>query len=71
MTPNLNLLAERDTHVLVSAQAAFLPVPQQGIAEFNPVIFNYQSYAANPAVLAIVVTAEGTSATIIDNERDR
>ena len=38
-----SLLAPRDSHVLVSAQAAFLPVPQQGTAEFNPVIFNYQS----------------------------
>ena len=70
VTPNLSLLADRDSHVLVSAQAAFLPVPQEGVAEFNPVIFNYQSYAANPAVLTIVVTSEGTSATIIDNERD-
>lgn len=70
VTPNLSLLAERDTHVLVSAQAAFLPVPEQGIAEFHPVIFNYQRYAANPAVLTIVVTSEGTSATIIDNERN-
>lgn len=65
-----SLLAERDTHVLVSAQAAFLPVPQQGLAEFNPVIFNYQSYAGDPAVLTIVATREGTSATIIDNARD-
>lgn len=69
-TPNLSLLADRDSHVLVSAQAAFLPVPEQGIATFNPVIFNYQSYAANPAVLTIVVTSQGTSATIIDNQRD-
>lgn len=65
-----SLLAERDTHVLVSAQAAFLPVPRQGLAEFNPVIFNYQSYAGDPAVLTIVATREGTSATIIDNIRD-
>jgi hypothetical protein len=65
-----SLLAERDTHVLVSAQAAFLPIPQQGMAEFNPVIFNYQSYAHDPAVLTIVATREGTSATIIDNVRD-
>jgi hypothetical protein len=65
-----SLLAERDTHVLVSAQAAFLPIPQQGKAEFNPVIFNYQSYAGDPAVLTIVATREGTSATIIDNVRD-
>jgi hypothetical protein len=65
-----SLLAERDTHVLVSAQAAFLPIPQRGKAEFNPVIFNYQSYAGDPAVLTIVATREGTSATIIDNVRD-
>ncbi|MFC2043264.1 hypothetical protein ACFLUA_03845 [Chloroflexota bacterium] len=65
-----SLLAKRDTHVLVSAQAAFLPVPQEGKAEFNPVIFNYQSYEDNPAVLAIVATREGTSATVIDNVRD-
>src|SRR5262245_9652602 len=31
-----SLLAERDSSVLVSAQAAFLPVPQRGRAEFNP-----------------------------------
>jgi len=65
-----SLLAERDSHVLVSAQAAFLPVPQQGKAEFNPVIFNYQSVKGDPAVLVIVVTREGSSATIIDNVRD-
>lgn len=65
-----SLLAKRDTHVLVSAQAAFLPVPQKGKAEFNPVIFNYQSYQGDPAVLVIVATREGTSATIIDNYRD-
>jgi hypothetical protein len=63
-------LIEGDSHVLVSAQAAFLPVPPQGKAEFNPVLFNYQSYAGDPAVLVIVATREGTSATIIDNVRD-
>jgi hypothetical protein len=65
-----SLLAKRDTHVLVSAQACFLPVPQKGKAEFNPVLFNYQSYKNNPAVLTILATREGTSATIIDNTRD-
>lgn len=65
-----SLLADRDTHVLVSAQACFLPIPKQGIAEFNPVLFNYQSVAGDPAVLAILVTREGTSATVIDNKRD-
>ncbi|MDQ7824884.1 MAG: hypothetical protein RDV48_18945 [Candidatus Eremiobacteraeota bacterium] len=60
----------RDTHVLVSAQACFLPVPKKGIAEFNPVLFNYQSYEGDPAVLTILCTREGTSATVIDNKRD-
>ena len=64
------LLAPREKEVLVSAQACFLPVPASGKAEFNPVLFNYQSYAGAPAVLAIVATREGTSATIIDNQRD-
>ena len=66
-----SLLAGRDTHVLVSAQACFLPVPRGGQATFNPVIFNYQSVKGDPAVLAILVTRQGTSATVIDNVRDR
>jgi hypothetical protein len=65
-----SLLASRGSHVLVSAQAAFLPIPKNGKATFNPVIFNYQSYQGDPAVLTIVATREGTSATIIDNVRD-
>jgi hypothetical protein len=66
-----SLLAEkRDSHVLVSAQACFLPIPQEGIAEFNPVLFNYQSRAGDPAVLTILATREGTSITVIDNQRD-
>jgi hypothetical protein len=64
------LLAERDSKVLVSAQACFLPVPEEGIATFNPVLFNYQSYQGDPAVLTILATREGTSVTIIDNVRD-
>ncbi len=65
-----SLLAERDSHVLVSAQAAFLPIPESGEATFNPVLFNYQSYPGDPAVLTILATREGTSTTIIDNQRD-
>jgi hypothetical protein len=67
---NATLLAKRDTHVLVSAQHAFLPVPKEGKATFWPVIFNYQSTKKNPAVLTILVTRQGTSMTIIDNTRD-
>lgn len=65
-----SLLAPRDTHALVSAQAAFLPVPKQGKATFHPVIFNYQSSAGHPAVLTLLVTRQGTSLTIVDNARD-
>jgi hypothetical protein len=65
-----SLLSPRDSHVLASAQACFLPIPKSGSAEFNPVLFNYQSRAGNPAVLTILATREGTSATIIDNARD-
>lgn len=65
-----SLLAPRDTHALVSAQAAFLPVPRGGKATFHPVIFNYQSTAGNPAVLTILVTRQGTSLTVVDNARD-
>lgn len=65
-----SLLADRDSVVLVSAQAVFLPIEENGTATFNPVLFNYQSYEDNPAVLAILCTREGTSATIIDNTRD-
>lgn len=61
---------KRDSRVLVSAQAAFLPVPRAGKAVFNPVLFNYQSRSGDPAVLAVLATREGTSATVIDNKRD-
>ena len=44
-----SLLADRDSHVLVSAQAAFLPIPAGEEATFNPVLFNYQSYPGDPA----------------------
>ncbi|MGB3292006.1 MAG: hypothetical protein WBB01_03320 [Phormidesmis sp.] len=67
---NQSLLAERDSHVLVSAQAAFLPIPPGGEATFNPVLFNYQSYPGDPAVLTLLATREGTSVTVIDNQRD-
>lgn len=61
---NTSLLAERDTHVLVSAQACFLPVPKEGKAEFNPFLFNYQSIPNDPAVLTILATREGTSVSV-------
>lgn len=63
-----DLLAPRDTHFLVSAQAVFLPIPREGKAEFTPVIFNYQSSPGSPAVLTLLVTREGTSVAVIENK---
>ncbi len=60
--------APRDTHYLVSAQHVFVPIPKGGKAEFNPVIFNYQSAPKSPAVMTLLVTREGVSATIIEND---
>lgn len=63
-----SLWAPRDTHVLVSAQACFLPVPRQGEATFTPVLYNYQSQPGDPAVLTIVATREGMSMQVIEND---
>ncbi len=62
-----SMLAPRDTHFLVSAQAIFLPIPKKEKAEFNPVLFNYQSAPGSPADLAILVTRQGTSIQVIEN----
>ncbi|MBI2377425.1 MAG: hypothetical protein HYV07_25715 [Deltaproteobacteria bacterium] len=62
-----DFLAKRDTHFLVSAQHVFVPLPASGKAEFNPVLFNYQSSPGSPAVLTLLVTREGLSARVIEN----
>ena len=59
---------DRDEHVLVSAQACFLPIPKSGAAEFTPVLYNYQSYPDHPAVLTVVATREGTSVQVVEND---
>src|SRR5688500_5818170 len=66
----LGLLAEeRDEHVLMSAQACFLPVPELGgEVDFNVAAYHYQSRAGNPAVLAIISSVHGTSAQVITNQ---
>ena len=68
-----SLLSARDTHVLVSAQGCILPIPagSDGKVEFNPVLMNYQSREGAPAVLSILITPDGTSATVLDNTHDK
>jgi hypothetical protein len=66
-----SLLADSDQHVICSAQACFLPMPAEGEAKFNVAIRNYQSSSGSPAVLAIVASANGTSAEILDGSQQR
>lgn len=65
-----NVFAARDSHFLVSAQAVFLPIPKTGKAQFNPVVFNYQSAPGSPAVLTILVTRQGTSMQVVENKSE-
>jgi len=62
-----SLWSQRDEHVLVSAQGAFLPVSQSGEATFTPVLYNYQSSPGAPAVATIVATSQGTSIQVVEN----
>ena len=64
---NDSLLADRDSHLLVSAQACFLPISSAGEAVFTPVLYNYQSRPGAPAVMTIVATREGTSIQVVEN----
>lgn len=66
-----SLLTARDEHVEVRAQACCLPVPRGGHAAFTPVVCPPRSWPGAPAVLAILATRDGTSATVVDHRRDR
>jgi len=62
-----SVLSATDTHLLVSAQACFLPIASTGKATFTPVLYNYQSRPGDPAVMTIVATREGTSIQVVEN----
>lgn len=65
----INLLSQKeskDSHVIMSTQACFLPIIAASETKFNVALFNYQSEPRNPAVLVIVSTAKGSSAQIIE-----
>jgi hypothetical protein len=68
---NTSLIVERDTHILTSAQACILPL-KNGKVEFGVKLYNYQS-KTSPAVLVLIVSAQGTSAHYVldrDNTLD-
>ena len=64
------LAPEKDQHVICSAQTCFLPIPASGEAKFNVAIMNYESRSKDPAVLAIVASANGTSAQVLDSSEE-
>lgn len=67
----INLLSQKeskDSHVIMSSQACFLPIQSGEETKFNVALFNYQSKPKNPAVLVIVSTAKGSSAQIIEGK---
>ena len=66
--PGLSLLAPRDSEAIVSAQATMLPVEKNQNTPFNVAIFNYQTDERDPAVLAIVVSANGSSAQVVNED---
>lgn len=60
--------ADKDAHVLMGAQACFLPVPAGGgETEFNVAAYNYQSTETHPAVLLVLASREGTSIQLLVN----
>ncbi len=65
-----NLYArDKDSHVLMSAQACFLPVPEAGgEVSFNVAAYQYQSRPRAPAVLCIISGMLGTSVCLITND---
>lgn len=58
-----SLVADRDTHILTSAQSCVLPL-QGGKVEFGVKLYNYQSQT-EPAVLVVVASAQGTSTHVV------
>lgn len=54
-----------DEHVVVSAQTCILPLTEEKATQFSVELLNYASKPCAPAVLAIVVSNEGTSAQVV------
>ena len=63
---------EKDSHVLVSAQACMLPAAIGSEPSFNVALYSYQTYSAdNPAVLTILASAQGTSVQTIGERTEK
>eukprot|EP01083_Nonionella_stella_P081541 224657_1 len=58
----------KDSHVIMTSQACFLPIEAGEETKFNIALFNYQSKPRNPSCLVIVSTSKGSSAQIIEGK---
>ncbi|GAQ83960.1 hypothetical protein KFL_001700150 [Klebsormidium nitens] len=65
------LVLDRDDVLLTSAQACVLPCGPAGETEFCPQIYSYQSRPADPAVLVVVASSQGTSAHVITGRSEK
>ena len=67
------LAPERDAHVIMSAQACFLPMPQRDgdMDEFNVAVRHYQSSPHAPGMLVLVATNDGTSVHVTTGGVDK
>ncbi len=62
---------EKDSHVLVSAQACMLPAAPGTEPTFNVALYSYQSFNSDPAVLTILASAQGSSAQTIGDSTEK
>ena len=56
---------KKDSHVIMSSQACFLPIQRGKETRFNIALYNHQSSSEYPLVMVIVSTSKGSSARII------
>ena len=69
-TINLLKSNNKETHVIMSAQACMLPIEKNKQTHFNVALYSYQTTQTNPTLLAIVATSKGTSMQVV-TKRDQ
>jgi hypothetical protein len=70
-THEVNLVIDRDSHVLTSSQCCVIPVQRGNTTEFAVQLFNYQSYDEDPAVLVVLVSKDGVSTQVIQRSNQK
>lgn len=63
-----SMYLDRDTSILTQTQCCVLECKDKETIEFSPAIYNYQSSRTNPRVLTIMISANGTSTTLLGHQ---